>query len=122
MSVATELRSPVKPDPTPRTILGPAGNRVSSPEKVLREKKVKKKTAVEKAKRSNSETPRKKNSVVVPCSSDGGESGGKKIGNGMDDIDEVRDVKKVLALGSVPLKRCDWITSYSGMYVSLAFI
>lgn len=139
MSVATELRSPVKPASATRTILGPAGNRVRSSEEESKHKKegAPKKTP-EKPKRSNSDTPvraidvRSKNNVNIPSANNSfssDSSGGvivekkiKKIGRREKGNDGTPSTVKALpedaklsSLVTVPLKRCDWITSYSGM-------
>lgn len=137
MSVATELRAPVKPASATRTILGPAGNRVRSSEEESKHKKEGAlKNTPEKPKRSNSDTPvraiavQSKNNVNIPSAnnsflsdSSGGVMGEKKIkkvgrrekGNDgtPSTVKASPEDAKLSSLAIVPLKRCDWITPYS---------
>ncbi|XP_059636493.1 uncharacterized protein LOC132278667 [Cornus florida] len=128
MSVATELRSPVKLSSETRTVLGVAGNRVRVLEESRRKKEVVKK-AQKPSSRLVSETPqsvvRSNVSVDSACSSDSSSSGSfvKKVSskrrvrcNGLKPMKVVPDLVEVVTLSSVvsgPVKRCDWITPNS---------
>ncbi|KAK3030539.1 hypothetical protein RJ639_039569 [Escallonia herrerae] len=129
MSVATELRAPVKPGLEPRKILGPAGNgaRVAEEPKRKKEGAVKK---AEKPKRLVAQVPagvvQGNVSLDSVCSLDSCSSGGS-CGKSVDDKRRVRHngskSAKVVPNGGVgallpssvlaPVKRCDWITPNS---------
>ena len=119
MSVATELRSPAKPDRGARAILGPAGNRV----RVLEEAK-RKKEGVKKPNCLVSQTP----SVVVRSNSSVDSTGSSESvkmasskrrtkPNKSKSVKVVPEKMNVVALSpelAGPVKRCDWITPNSG--------
>lgn len=139
MSVATELRSPAKPAPDTRSILGPGGNRVVKVSEEAKGKKegLKKKPSSKLVSETPREVLRKNSSFDSVSSSDASSIGGGGGGSSVKMASSKRTVKgdtngvkksvKVvvagdgvgLAMGSTvakgPVKRCDWITPHSGM-------
>lgn len=137
MSVATELRSPAKPAPDTRSILGPGGNRVVKVSEEAKGKKegLKKKPSSKLVSETPREVLRKNSSFDSVSSSDASSIGGGGGGSSVKMASSKRTVKgdtngvkksvKVvvagdgvgLAMGSTvakgPVKRCDWITPHS---------
>lgn len=134
MSVATRPRSSTKPLTEPRAILGPAGNRVRVSDESKRRTEALKKPQRPKVPVSQSPKSVVQSNVSVDscCSSDSSSSNSSfktassrktvkqngvkqakpKVASTADEV-----VTEISPAMSGPLKRCDWITPFSGKLV-----
>ena len=138
MSASTDLPSvppSIKPDSESRKILGPAGNRVKFKDE--EKERLKKEVVEQKPKRSSvrfmKKTPQivfQKNddSVDSSCSLKSSSSSGSSVKKVRSKRREKYDnnslkteEKYPMMMLSIPFKRCDWITKFSGMFYCLKF-